>query len=223
MATIDSEDQSRIELCSVNRFDRMEGLVHSVTWAHRFRSWSPILACWTCKPKACCWPSTSPRWSQVCITKPPFRYSPWRPSAPSPPHKAHGWWRSLPTCSTGIMNLLSPLIGGVLMCHSAGGMAGHVRFGAHTGVALITLGILLLVMVLFFSSSIGTLFRILPKPVLGVILFLTGAQLALGTGDQGFGKKERFTMMTTAAFYLEYRNRICFWCHCVSFAETRFG
>ena len=31
--------------------------------------------------------------------------------------------------SQGIMNLVSPLWGGVPMCHGAGGMAGHVRFG----------------------------------------------------------------------------------------------
>jgi hypothetical protein len=29
------------------------------------------------------------------------------------------------------------------MCHGAGGMAGHVRFGARTGGALIILGVLL--------------------------------------------------------------------------------
>lgn len=31
--------------------------------------------------------------------------------------------------STGVMNLLAPLVGGVPMCHGAGGMAGHVRIG----------------------------------------------------------------------------------------------
>ncbi|MNC91396.1 hypothetical protein D3C83_76500 [compost metagenome] len=37
--------------------------------------------------------------------------------------------------STGIMNLLGPIVGAVPMCHGAGGMAGHVRFGARTGGA----------------------------------------------------------------------------------------
>lgn len=103
--------------------------------------------------------------------------------------------------STGLMNLIAPLFGGVPMCHGAGGMAGHVTFGARTGGALIILGSLILILAIFFSASIETLFRIFPTPVLGVILFLTGAQLALGTcGTKTFGKNENFVMFTTAAF-----------------------
>ncbi|MBM4442572.1 MAG: putative sulfate/molybdate transporter [Candidatus Rokubacteria bacterium] len=33
----------------------------------------------------------------------------------------------------GVMNVIGTTIGGVPMCHGAGGMAGHVRFGARTG------------------------------------------------------------------------------------------
>ncbi|MBA3506118.1 MAG: hypothetical protein H0T80_10120 [Betaproteobacteria bacterium] len=62
--------------------------------------------------------------------------------------------------STGILNLLAPLMGGVPMCHGAGGMAGHVAFGARTGSALIILGGQILLFALFFSASIATLFRI---------------------------------------------------------------
>jgi MFS superfamily sulfate permease-like transporter len=82
--------------------------------------------------------------------------------------------------STGIMNLGSAVLGGVPMCHGAGGMAGHVRFGARTGGAPIILGSILLVLAVFFSGSIETLFRMFPTPVLGVILFLAGWQLAWG-------------------------------------------
>ncbi len=101
--------------------------------------------------------------------------------------------------STGIMNLLGPMVGAVPMCHGAGGMAGHVRFGARTGGALIILGALLLIVALFFSSSVETIFRIFPGPVLGVILFLTGAQLALGSCDFGKTKNDRFVSLATAA------------------------
>ena len=41
--------------------------------------------------------------------------------------------------STGLMNLGSSLIGGIPMCHRAGGMAGHVQFGARTGGSSIIL------------------------------------------------------------------------------------
>ena len=49
-------------------------------------------------------------------------------------------------------------------------------------------GSFLLVLALFLSGSVQTLFGILPKAIHGVILFLTGAQLALGSCD--FSKHE---------------------------------
>ena len=61
--------------------------------------------------------------------------------------------------STGLMNLGSSLIGGIPMCHGAGGMAGHVQFGARTGGSSIILGSVLLCAGLFLSSSIVTVFR----------------------------------------------------------------
>jgi predicted phage tail protein len=94
--------------------------------------------------------------------------------------------------STGLMNLLSAGVGGVPTCYGAGGMAGHVQFGARTGGALIILGALLLVVALFFSGSVGTFFRLFPSSILSVILFLTGAHLALGVGDMLKDKGERF-------------------------------
>jgi MFS superfamily sulfate permease-like transporter len=100
--------------------------------------------------------------------------------------------------STGIMNLLGPIVGSVPMCHGAGGMAGHVRFGARTGGAPIILGSLLVITALFFSGSVETIFKIFPAPVLGVILFLTGAQLALGSCDFGKSKEDRFVSLVTA-------------------------
>jgi MFS superfamily sulfate permease-like transporter len=101
--------------------------------------------------------------------------------------------------STGLMNLLSAGVGGVPMCHGAGGMAGHVKFGARTGGALVVLGLVLTVTAVFFSDSVGTFLRLFPPSVLGVILFLTGAQLALGACDVSNDKGERFVMMITSA------------------------
>jgi MFS superfamily sulfate permease-like transporter len=101
--------------------------------------------------------------------------------------------------STGLMNLFSGGVGGVPMCHGAGGMAGHVRFGARTGGSLIILGCLLLLMAVFLSPSVHSIFRIIPKEILGVILFMTGAQLALGSCDFGKEKQERFAAIVTAA------------------------
>jgi len=101
--------------------------------------------------------------------------------------------------STGLMNMLSASVGGVPMCHGAGGMAGHVQFGARTGGALVILGVVLLATAIFFSTSVATLLRLFPAPILGVILFLTGAQLALGACEISKDKGERFVTVITAA------------------------
>ena len=101
--------------------------------------------------------------------------------------------------STGLMNLWSASIGGVPMCHGVGGMAGHVQFGARTGGAPVILGVVLLVTAFWFGGSVATLFRLFPPAVLGVILFLTGAQLALGACDISKDKGERFVTVVTGA------------------------
>ncbi|MPZ46252.1 MAG: sulfate transporter [Betaproteobacteria bacterium] len=102
--------------------------------------------------------------------------------------------------STGMLNLFGASVGGIPMCHGAGGMAGHVAFGARTGGSTVILGVVLLTIALFLSGSIQTLLGIFPIAVLGVILFLTGAQLALGSCDFSSNKTERFITLVTAAF-----------------------
>jgi len=102
--------------------------------------------------------------------------------------------------SQGVMNLVSPLFGGVPMCHGAGGMAGHVRFGAKTGGALVILGSILMVIALFFSDSVSIIFKIFPNAILGVILFFAGSELALAVRDIGDTKTDFYVMLIVAAF-----------------------
>ena len=102
--------------------------------------------------------------------------------------------------SQGIMNLVSPLFGGIPMCHGAGGMAGHVRFGAKTGGALVILGTLLIVIALFFSESVSIIFKIFPNAILGVILFFAGSELAIVVKDIGDKKSDFYVMLIVAAF-----------------------
>lgn len=97
----------------------------------------------------------------------------------------------------GVMNIFSTAIGGIPLCHGAGGMAGHVRFGARTGGALVILGIMVLVLGLFFSDSVATLFRIFPPAILGVILFFTGLELASITRDIGNRRSDVSIMLVT--------------------------
>jgi MFS superfamily sulfate permease-like transporter len=117
--------------------------------------------------------------------------------------------------STGILNCFSASVGGIPMCHGAGGMAGHVAFGARTGGATIILGIILLLLALFLSGSVQSLFNVLPKAILGVILFITGAQLALGSFDFSKDRAERFVALVTAAF--------CIWNVGIGFAAGMAG
>lgn len=105
--------------------------------------------------------------------------------------------------STGLMNVFSASVGGVPMCHGAGGMAGHIAFGARTGGAPVILGCLLLILAFFFSNSVDLLFKLFPTAVLGVILFLTGAQLALGSSVFPAERNGRVVVLLTAA--------LCMW------------
>jgi len=78
-------------------------------------------------------------------------------------------------------------------------MAAQVSFGARTGGAPVILGALLIVLALAFSESVAVLLRLFPHPALGVMLFLAGLQLALGSCDFSKDKGERFVTLGTAA------------------------
>jgi MFS superfamily sulfate permease-like transporter len=97
----------------------------------------------------------------------------------------------------GVMNLVGTSLGGVPMCHGAGGMAGHVRFGARTGGALVILGALVLFVGLFLGDSVGTLFRLFPRSLLGVILLFGGLELASGVKANNLQKEDRYAMLLT--------------------------
>lgn len=111
--------------------------------------------------------------------------------------------------STGIMNMFSGAVGGVPMCHGAGGMAAHLAFGARTGGSVVILGGILLALALFFSSSVDALFQLFPAAVLGVVLFLTGMQLAAGSSVLPAGRGDRIVVLVCAA--------LCIWNVAVGF------
>jgi hypothetical protein len=98
----------------------------------------------------------------------------------------------------GLMNVVSTAIGGVPLCHGAGGMAGHVRFGARTGGALVILGVIVTFTGLFFADSVVLLFGMIPSAILGVILFFAGLELASTMRDIGTRKEDVYVMLVTA-------------------------
>lgn len=98
----------------------------------------------------------------------------------------------------GVMNLVSASIGGIPLCHGAGGMAGHIRFGARTGGSMVMLGTILLVVGFLFSDSVSLLLQVFPRAVLGVILFFAGLELSLVIRDIRLEKQNLFVLLATA-------------------------
>jgi MFS superfamily sulfate permease-like transporter len=98
----------------------------------------------------------------------------------------------------GVINLVSTFIGGVPLCHGAGGMAGHIRFGARTGGALVILGVIVLFTGLFLSDSVSLLLQVFPRSILGVILFFAGVELALVIRDVRLRRENLFVLLITA-------------------------
>lgn len=96
------------------------------------------------------------------------------------------------------LNLVGTALGGVPMCHGAGGMAGHIRFGARTGGALVILGSIVLLLGLFFADSVALLFRLFPLALLGVILFFGGLELATSAVGNSMTKEDRYVFLLTA-------------------------
>jgi MFS superfamily sulfate permease-like transporter len=81
-------------------------------------------------------------------------------------------------------------------------MAGHVRFGARTDGALVILGAILLTVALLLPDSVATLFRLFPLPVLGVVLFFGGMELASSVNGDASPRADRVVMVATAGIAL---------------------
>lgn len=79
----------------------------------------------------------------------------------------------------GVMNLLSPWLGGIPMCHGCGGLAGYYALGARTGGSVIIYGALYLVVGALFSGAFQEVLRAFPAPVLGAVLLVEAGVLLL--------------------------------------------
>lgn len=76
--------------------------------------------------------------------------------------------------SLGTANILAGAIGGMPVCHGAGGMTAHVSFGARTGGAPIVLGTVLLVLSVTVGASLAALLAGFPLPILAGLLAVAG-------------------------------------------------
>jgi SulP family sulfate permease len=99
--------------------------------------------------------------------------------------------------SMGIANIMIGLFGGMPLCHGAGGLAAHYRFGARTGGSNIMIGILFVLIALLFGKIGISLLSTLPNAILGILLLFAGLELALLILDVR-GKKNLFVVLIVA-------------------------
>jgi sulfate permease, SulP family len=76
--------------------------------------------------------------------------------------------------SFGSANLLAGAIGGMPVCHGAGGLTAHVAFGARTGGAPLVMGSSLLVLAIGFGAGLAALLTAFPLPILAALLATAG-------------------------------------------------
>lgn len=93
--------------------------------------------------------------------------------------------------SVGVMNVVGSFFGAMPMCHGAGGLAGQYRFGARTAGSMTILGTVKLALALFASGAVTSYMIHYPRSILGVLLIVSGMELAILIRDQ----KERTPML----------------------------
>ena len=97
--------------------------------------------------------------------------------------------------SMALGNFLSALFGGMPLCHGAGGLAAHYRFGARSAGSNLMIGAVFIFFTLVLGNRILILFNLIPMAILGVLLLFAGSQLALTILDIR-ERKEMFVVVT---------------------------
>ncbi|MFC1523290.1 putative sulfate/molybdate transporter [Thermodesulfobacteriota bacterium] len=96
--------------------------------------------------------------------------------------------------SMGLANLLCFLVGGMPLCHGAGGLAAHYRFGARTAGSNLMIGTIFIALAIFLGIHTLAVVNLIPFSVLGVLLIFAGSQLALTVIDMK-ERKELFVCL----------------------------
>lgn len=78
--------------------------------------------------------------------------------------------------SLGLANIVAGCIGGMPVCHGAGGMTAHRSFGARTGGAPVMLGAVLLALALLIGNDLSSVLAEFPVPILAGLLTVAGLQ-----------------------------------------------
>lgn len=100
-----------------------------------------------------------------------------------------------------LANFFCFLVGGMPLCHGAGGLAAHYRFGARTPGSNVIIGVLFIVLAVLFGASMLGILHLIPMAVLGVLLIFAGSQLALTIMDLNT-RKDFFVVFTIVGITL---------------------
>ena len=109
------------------------------------------------------------------------------------------------TIDMGLANIVTGLLAAMPMCHGAGGLAAHYRFGARTGGSNIMIGTILIVIALAFGVVGVSILSSIPYAVLGVLLLFAGLELVLLVRDVR-GREEIFVVFLIAGIGLATTN-----------------
>ncbi|MCD4720056.1 MAG: sulfate permease, partial [Desulfobacula sp.] len=96
--------------------------------------------------------------------------------------------------SMAIGNFISFAIGGMPLCHGAGGLSAHYRFGARTAGSNLMIGFILMGLVLILGDGIFSFLSLIPMSILGILLIFAGSQLAMTILDVS-GQKQMFVVV----------------------------
>ena len=105
----------------------------------------------------------------------------------------------------GVTNCVVGIFGGMPMCHGAGGLAAHYRFGARTGGSNIMIGTVFIVLGVFFGKMSFAILSCLPNAVFGTLLLFAGLELAILIRDMD-KKKDVFIALLIACIAISTNN-----------------
>lgn len=103
--------------------------------------------------------------------------------------------------SMALANLMSFFLGGMPMCHGAGGLASRYRFGARTGGSNLIIGAIFILLALLLGEKLMGIIYLLPMSALGVLLIFAGMQLSLTLLDMNT-RKEMFVPLSVLGITL---------------------
>jgi SulP family sulfate permease len=113
--------------------------------------------------------------------------------------------------SMAVANTLCFFIGGMPMCHGAGGLASRYLFGARTAVSNYVIGALFIGLVVYFGENVVIALKLLPSAVLGVLLLFSGIQLGASISDVD-ERNELFIIILMVAITLAAGLGVAFIC-----------